>query len=225
MLHTLIISLIKDFIVLLVKDRKFLTKDKDQKLKFFHEVLGANYPKSFSHYLTNVSEKDFLMDIAEIMEFLKNNKFNINNLFLDSIVKYVSEDFGYVLDELTNEFFFSSLDKRFNYLSQIFQGSTYFDREIKELIMFGTYQELNEFCFDALNKIKETLLIVVQSPIQINSDTKKEMRKYFLNKYSNSFIEFRINKEIIGGIRIFSNGKIEDHSWMFKIRRLGNVAV
>ena len=62
--------------------------------------------------------------------------------------------------------------------------------------------------------------ILVQSPMKLESKMKEEIKESLVKKYPNSSPVFVVNKSLIGGLRIYVDGKTEDLSWVSKINIL-----
>lgn len=66
--------------------------------------------------------------------------------------------------------------------------------------------------------IKHHLLI--QSPVRLDSEMKEEIRLAMHKKHPEASPIFVVNKKLIGGLRIYINGHVEDLSWQSKINIL-----
>ncbi|KKP39665.1 MAG: hypothetical protein UR28_C0005G0038 [Candidatus Peregrinibacteria bacterium GW2011_GWF2_33_10] len=220
MLQVLTVSVIRDLLVLLGHNRDFFQLAREGKSSRLKMALGQSYPSIFADYLLKMSEKEFFHDLKASVGFLKNKSLDADNGFFKAIIKYIAEEFAYLIDDLDDDFFFTDLKKRHEYLAKIFPHQNFLAQNLSELIAFSTYQELNELCYQALAQICDSRLIIVQSPIQIIGVLKKDIRKYFLDKYAYSFVDFRVEKDIIGGVRIVSAGDVDDYSWADKIKKL-----
>lgn len=220
MLKTLGLSVIRDFVFFLKREKDFFEKSNTDRENLIISHFLDKYPKIFKEYLLKISEKEFLEDLLNLVKFLKNKEVKADNNFLNSLASYIAYDLTFIVDRLSNDFFFADLNERQKVLQEFFDTKSYFSIAVMEMIAFSTYQELNEKIYKSLNLLKESALVVIQSPLEVNSETKSVIREYFLEKKPYSQTEFRINKEIIGGIRIFCDGYVADCSWMSKIQNL-----
>lgn len=66
--------------------------------------------------------------------------------------------------------------------------------------------------------------LVVQSPIRLTAEKKAEIRKGLREKYDRSVHPlFQTNRLLIGGLRVFYNGEVQDHSWLGRINVLTSI--
>ncbi len=225
MLFNLSISAIKDFVALLKEEKNFFEKNEDQRNVLISEKFGENFPSSLANYLSKVSVDNFLEDIKNVVLYIKDIKPLQENKFFDAMCHFISEDLGILLDKVDGEFFFKAPGERKKFLDKFLTGNSYFLREFEDLVLFSTYQDLNDTAQNLLNKLKEAPIVIVESAASIDSDTKTQIRKYFIKTKEFSFVEFRINKNIIGGVRVFVDGTLVDLSWMGKLRGLSKLKV
>ncbi len=96
---------------------------------------------------------------------------------------------------------------------------------IKMLELLSTY-----FDYDLDVRLEEIIeesdgqhYILVQSPIKLEAAMKDDIREHLVKKYPNSSPVFVVNKTLIGGLRIYIDGKTEDLSWISKINILTSI--
>lgn len=208
-----------DFVSLLKTQKTFFEKNKEEKASLLYDILGQKYPSQFVDYIINTSEEAFISDIKKTVLFLK-EKGSVQNDFLNAVAEFVAEKVSFVFDLIDSEFFFMDLDKRKNILSEFLDQKTFLGRNLIEFIAFSTYSEINEKAFEALKTLKDSKFIFVQSPVNIENEDKSKIRKFFLEKYPFSFVEFKVGKDLIGGMRVFFDGQLSDFSWSSKIENL-----
>ena len=63
----------------------------------------------------------------------------------------------------------------------------------------------------------------MQSPREIDSELKSEIRENLNKDFESSFPVFQINKNLIGGLRVFVDGKSHDYSWFSRISSISNL--
>jgi len=51
----------------------------------------------------------------------------------------------------------------------------------------------------------------------MNMELKREIRQTLSKDHPYSLPVFQINKKLIGGIRIFKDGEVQDHSWLSRV--------
>lgn len=59
--------------------------------------------------------------------------------------------------------------------------------------------------------------LLIQSPLKLEPAFKEEIRLSMNKQYPNTPPVFIVNKKLIGGLRIYIDGKVEDLSWLSKI--------
>lgn len=76
-----------------------------------------------------------------------------------------------------------------------------------------------------LNRVFDTNhYLVVQSPIELTKEQKAEVRGDLVKKYGPSaFPLFQVNQMLIGGLRVFYNGEVQDLSWLGRINILTSI--
>lgn len=62
--------------------------------------------------------------------------------------------------------------------------------------------------------------LLIQSPVKLETAFKDEIRESMMKQYPNASPIFVVNKNLIGGLRIYIDGKTEDLSWISKINIL-----
>ena len=223
MLFNLSISAIKDFVSLVKDEKSFFDRNSNERKNLIEKKFSSNFPAVLSDYLANVDADNFLTDIKNTVLFIKGSAKVSGNKFIDAMCLFVSEDFAFILDKVDSEFFFKKPEYRKEFLDQLLSGNSYFLHELEDLILFSTYQDLNEMAQITLSQIKDSELIIVESAVEIEESSKNEIRKYFIKEKTFSFVEFRVSKGIIGGVRVFVNGNLVDLSWMGKLRGLSRI--
>lgn len=224
MLKTLGAAAMQDIIGMLSREEKFFTFDAATRKTVFKKALSS-YSEAFAHYMTSVSEKQFLADVERAIQVITGLERPAKNGFLDALASDISLELGRALDQLNSDFFFLDYDERMKKLTALLPGKSALARYTRDLFVEGTYQGITEMANTALNTLKELPVIVVQSPVELSMQQRTDIRKSFLDKYPFSFTEFQINPQIIGGMRVFVNGQVTDHSWLAKVQAITNIVI
>jgi len=61
--------------------------------------------------------------------------------------------------------------------------------------------------------------VIIKSPVPLDANFKKTIRKHF----KSDFVTFVTDISLLGGIMIYRNGRLMDHSWLGKIKSLATV--
>jgi len=225
MLLELSTAIITDLAKILKEDSGFMSASAEKRLEGIHHHYGQTYPHSISEYMSTVTAEEFMKDVKAVLEFGKDEGIEKECGVYEAVAAYLSKEFGRKLDELDSRFFFEGLAKRQEKLSHLFPGKSFFSHFMREIFVEGTYQELAENAYIALKTVKDIPTILVQSPVELETALKKEIRENFFEKYSYSFAEFQINPQVIGGMRVFIDGKLMDDSWLSKIQKLSSYSI
>ncbi len=227
MINEIGISVIRDAVLLLRKEEEFFSFDALKREEVIKNFLSANYPRTFVSYFQNLSEKGFFKDIRDFLNYIE-NKENFRTFSADlmiNICKFLTQEFSFILDKLESKFFFLERSVRAHQLKEIIRGTSTLELNVIDSILENTYQEINDEINDFLKFYQDAPYILLQSAAEIEENMKFELRKYFLDKYPKSFPEFQINSGIIGGMRIFINGKIADHSWYMQVQKITQLSI
>ncbi len=80
----------------------------------------------------------------------------------------------------------------------------------------GTEKLLNTLSASG-RKGRPSEAITVQSPLSLSADERKSMEQHFASLFPNAAVSFVVEPALLGGIRIFKDGKMIDGSWRGQI--------
>jgi len=225
MVLTFLGSFLLDALKLIKYEMGFFAKNGEERRTLIESTLGKEYPSLFSDYLVGVSESDFLSQVKVASTYLSGDKVGGDRVILDIVAKYIVRDFALKFDGFDRDFFYSNDSVRGELLNTVFPGDSFFQKSVRDYVFGSTYQEVTEDAQLAVNGIKVgSSIVVVQSAMEIGKDMRIAIRKFLAEKYPYSFVEFQINSQIIGGLRVFIDGQVVDHSWLSRIRRISDIA-
>ena len=219
MLKLLGAAALQDIVGILKDGEKFFTLTSDSREAHLNSHL-KHYPVSFKEYMKRVSPEDFLEDIGAAIQVITGLGRASENLFLEALIQYIAVDLGEVLDRLDSAFFFLDFSNRMNTLENLIKGDSILASAAREYFIERTYQEITQEAGRSIGMIKHVPVIVIQSPVELSSDRRREIREAFLERHPFSFPEFQVNPQIIGGLRLFVDGDVEDHSWLARIQKI-----
>lgn len=225
MLGQIGLAYLKDIIGLMLKEKGFLDASHAERMRLIEAHYGKHYPEALKAYMTRFEAEDFMDDVKVAIQAFEIEPEHKGNAFLDAIAGFVSTDFGYLLDRLESSFFFEPLDQRRETLKHLFPGQSDLNYMMRDFFNQNTYQELTHQACDLLSQLKEAYTIVVQTPIEMSADRRKAIREAFNKKHAYVFVEFQVNPPIIGGMRVFENGKVVDHSWLAKVQAITQLTI
>lgn len=112
----------------------------------------------------------------------------------------------------------------FNFSNNFFTSE--FKDDYKESIFYHDSKSLNQPNFDQkvisiLKKLDEKFLdVVIEIPSNISNKEKQIIKDDLEDKYDNIYPIFKINEDIIGGLRIYIDGKLIDQSWEGLVKKI-----
>lgn len=191
----------------------------DEKKK---EVLSKlTTPETFRNYLSNISETEFISDLEKIVHYIQDEKsVQIkNNSFFKAFTEFLTHELARKIDYLDSKFYLLSKDDRTDFIEKLIKGESNLAVSLREILINFTYQQISTEVFQISAKVVDSPYIVIQTPREIDTELKKEIRTELLKRNPLTFPTFQINKKLIGGLRIFNNGETIDHSWITRVLR------
>ena len=176
-------------------------------------------PSSFTQYLTEVKEKEFLADLKLTLSYTKNAKdLNIKKSKLfKALVHFLTGDLARKIDLLDNDYYLYQVSDRKKIVDKLINSESKLAQTIKNILLNQTYQQVSSEIYQLSSKVKQTPYTLVQSPREIPSELKKEIRENLRKDNEDIYPIFQINKKLIGGIRIFQDGQSTDMSWLSRV--------
>ena len=193
---------------------------------FFEEsdraaVLEKNLklPASFTNYLKEVNEKEFLSDLKLTLSYTKSAKdLNVKKSKLfKALVSFLTGDLARKIDLLDNEYYLYQVSDRQKIVDKLINSDSRLAETIKNILLNQTYQQISSEIYKLSSKVKQTPYTLVQSPREIPTELKKEIRDNLRKDNEDIYPIFQINKKLIGGIRIFQDGQSTDMSWLSRV--------
>lgn len=206
----------------------FLSKHKDffeLKKEVREEKLQVlKVPTAFKNYLLEVSDEHLLKDLKVAMSFINGTPMAQlplkGNAFFKALTEFFTVNFASKVDELPGRFYLLSYETRVVEIKKIIESDNRIADALREFLVTNSYQEVAELLNDLSQAVTGADTVLVQAPRDIDSELKKEIRKALLEKYPHSFPVFQVNRGLIGGFRVFVNGKASDFSWFSRIVKL-----
>lgn len=186
-----------------------------------HKVKGLKIPASFRLYLAKVSAKDFMSDLGLVVQYINTpSQAQIkDNEFFKTAVEYFTSTFAERVDTLDSDFYLADAKHRLKQVSELIDCDSPVASAIKKLLVYTSYQELCDQINALAKAVTESAHIIVQAPREIDLKLRKDIRKKLTDENPMSFPVFQINKKLIGGVRVFKNGEVVDHSWLSRVHR------
>ncbi|MBD3270682.1 hypothetical protein GF376_04095 [Candidatus Peregrinibacteria bacterium] len=207
MLDQLLTTILKEILNFLVKHKSFKDLSESEQRKL---IQNLELPESIKIYLLEATEKDIYKDLSSLINYLTTGKqeiFKLKGKLFNALTEFMINELGHYADQ--------------NQLEIKYQGS--FGVNLNELFKIDSIQEISMEIESFIKLIKPSEYVLIQSPKSIDSKLKHEIRTELNKDYPNSFPRFTVNKNLIGGIRVFVNGKTTDLSWLSKINNLTTI--
>ncbi|MFA5793159.1 MAG: hypothetical protein WC897_04820 [Candidatus Gracilibacteria bacterium] len=194
------------------------TEEREEKLK------NLKVPVPFKHYLQNVSEDHFVKDLHLTLDLLSGAQMVQlplkGSLFFKAVLEFFTGTFASKLDELSNSYYLLPYEKRIEEAKRIIESDSLVARALRDLLVDNSYQEIASTLEQLSNLVVGGAMVLVQTPRDAGTLLKKEMRGTLSKEYPLSFPKFQVNRELIGGFRVFVNGTTKDFSWFARILKI-----
>lgn len=196
----------------------FFSLNEDKKKEVISKLTT---PETFRNYLLVVSENEFMKDLEKIVQFIQDEKsVQIkNNAIFKAFTEFLTHELARKIDYLDGEYYLLSKEGRSTFIEQLVKGESNLAITLRDILINFTYQQISTEIFQLSTRVADSPYIVIQTPREISTELKKEIRTRLLKENPLTFPTFQINKKLIGGLRIFINGKTIDHSWITRVLR------
>lgn len=213
MLNRFITAIIVEVTKLLTKHPDFFDGDREKVLE------NAKIPSSIKAYLKEVSEKQFIQDLSQAIEYTKTpQKVAIQeNGLLKGIAEFFTKTFINDIYKLPIVFYKEDTKAQKEAVNKLITKDSLLGQTLRELLVDNSYQELFEGLTSFIQATLKAPYVVVQTPIELDAEKKMEIKNKLREEYDHCFPIFQINKNLIGGMRIFVDSKVQDFSWLGRI--------
>lgn len=191
------------------------------------QMENLRIPAVFKEYLSEVKDDELLEDVKLVITFisesdLKNPALKKSKFFI-CLVKFLTENLAAKLDKLPSEFYLQSHKKQEEIADKLIAGESLIARALKNLIIVNSYQEISGDINEIAKSVVGSPYIIVQSPREIDTELKSEIRNGLGKEFESGFPIFQINRNLIGGLRVFIDGKSHDFSWFSRISNISTL--
>jgi F0F1-type ATP synthase delta subunit len=169
-----------------------------------------------------------LEEISMVAKFVSSDdsKYIKNSELLRKGVEYLTTDFAKALNALNKDFYALSYNERMAEADKIWSVDREVDKALKKLLVNFSYQEIVRNIQELLEVAYESPFVVVQTPLEIGHEQKTEMMEKISKEINEPVIvQFQVNKAILGGMRVFVDGQVQDMSWMGRIEKIANLNI
>lgn len=206
MLNDILIALIYDILKFLSSNKDFFQKSDDEKSKLLEE--STLLPNEFNAFLIGLNEKELFQEIKEILDFVSSHDEN------HSVKSELAKAFSlFCINQVPKD-----LDNYTPDQPNVFTGK--FGKHLGILYASTVEKQVIDLFQSFISMVFDSPFIVVQTPILLDKEQKQTIRSEIQSNHPHSIPTFSVNKNLIGGLRVFINGKTHDHSWISKINNL-----
>jgi len=215
MFQNLIIALLKETLNFLSKHPDFFKKDEKGRLDAME---STRIPACFKHAFAEHSEKSFMKDVHLAAAVAAGQDLSVHGSpFFKALAEFLTGPFAAKLDVLDKHFYLLSPGKRAVLAEELIKSESAVADALRQLLSTYSYQELAQAILALLQNFSDAPSILIQSPREVDVELKKEIRAHLTKENPLSFPVYQINKNLIGGLRVFKNGQVMDHSWLSRV--------
>lgn len=215
-------SFIQDLLIFLKQEKGFFGQDPEKRKEAAEKFFGFS---AVAEYLAKATESDFVDDLKDALKLLRENPDLQSKHLAHVFAQYFLVQFPQGFDQLDAGFYKSSEAAQKTKLQELFPGNTLFFRQLRNAVGVNSIQETAEEIVAFLKELYGSPRIIVQSPLECDRATKADIRNHFQTSSPNSFVVFHVNQQLIGGIRFFVDGKVNDLSWFSKVQAIQHLSV
>lgn len=166
----------------------------------------AGRTEVFAKYMKEHSAQEFLTETLDMIRALQTNA-RIRGDLASTIAHYVIQHAGQYIDSGDT--------------SVLGEANTVLIKTLKALRSECTPRFLEARFQELITTVFPTSTItVIQSPLTLSQKQRKAIRASLSEKYPEAFPTFSVDKSLLGGIRLFINGKLIDRSWQHTVHHL-----
>ncbi|PKL36896.1 hypothetical protein CVV38_03305 [Candidatus Peregrinibacteria bacterium HGW-Peregrinibacteria-1] len=220
MIEKVITSTLKELLSFLESNRDFFELAPALQQKTLE---NSNLPESIRDYMVQTNEQDLLANLKSIFRQGKNLNDIFDNEIILAISKFLSQEIGSILDQTPLSYFIEKREAKEKKINERITKKGIVYETIKKEFTTRTYQEIIHAINDFAKATGHKNFMVVQSPREISTSMKGEIRRQLQEKKPYNYPLFQVNKKIIGGIRISENGTLQDHSWLSRVLKFTSI--
>ncbi len=202
-------ALIYDIMKVLQENKNFMELDKAAKAKIATE--SGFFPEEIVEHLSEMGEQTLHTDIKEVLAYASDNE------ELSKLKSGLARAFAnFCVNQIPTH-----LHQKETGEKAVYKGA--FGKHLAVFFASGVEKQIIEQIQNFTAHVYASSFVLVQSPIQLTQEQKKSIRKELSEKYPHSIPSFSVNKKLIGGLRVFVDGKTHDHSWISQINKLTSI--
>lgn len=218
MFNEFIIAVLRDIHLFLEKELDFFELDEATKQTRLEASNLAMAP-AFKAYLLESSFDAFQQDLKLLLRFLKKEKglkLQGNPLF-KAILRFLVGPFSKKADSLSSDFIFFSESEKKMVLDKLIAGHSAPAQALKKVLMTYAYPQYAKAIQALSIRVADAPYIVFQSPKDADVELKQVVREQVAQENPFAYPVFQVQRNLIGGFRLFNNGESVDRSWLNRV--------
>lgn len=208
MIHDLLASLLKDILRFLSQNSQFFELPEEKRRTALKKL---DLPGIFIQYLSLIPLETFLHDLKSLIkscaQACETFQKHLNPRLTQAFTSYLLHDFLQLLENPPQQ-------------TQLLPTTSNFHQTLQEISNLYSYQEITNSLNTFLSQYHATPYIVVQVPHPIETNLRHQIRLHLQKKFPRGFPIFQVNNELIGGLRLFLDSTVRDHSWLSQINKI-----
>lgn len=219
MLRSFLLILVREMLHFLKSNPGFFEKEENARRE---KIKDLKIPTPFIHYLVKSSEKEFLDDLRIALEFIRTGSGAIKeNALFKALLQLFTGSFGLRIDMMSRAANLSEKDRSAT-AEKLIESDSALAQTLRRILLVYSYQEIATEMSGLSKKVVGAPTLIVQSPRAIELELKKEIRETLGKEHPLSFPIFQINRQLIGGFRVFKEGETTDYSWLSRVLSFKN---
>lgn len=192
----------------------FFETPSPKKIQLYNELLGTSYPSTLKDYLINTTLEAVHEDLEKTLPYLRSvSPFNPSLAISRTLRDFFTLDLALILDQQNETTTATHLPKDITTDPRaLYQALVGVCAQHSPIDLHTRITRLN-------NIFKNGAIIRVQLPADAATSDRQFLRQELFKQYPTYFTQFSIEPKLVGGLRIFKDGKMIDLSWRSKIKQ------
>lgn len=189
-------------------------------LGFVYDVINKSYKSTVKLPKT---ETDILINIRDSIVFLeKSNSLALQSTdLLKSFVGYLESDVISEIDKLSSDYFILNPQEKKSVLRKTITNTGLLWNALRDSLISCSFEELQSELNQLILRVyPDRSALLVQSARECDIQLKSEIRSHNKNKF---YVSFQIQKNLLGGMRVYADSVLVDTSWLGKITSLNSI--
>jgi hypothetical protein len=192
MIDKLILAVISDITRAALKGLFDVSGEK--RVALLNTVTGGHYPDVFFSFIKSVDEERFLQQLKGLKVR------GVQSELLVAVRKFLVIEFS-------------------DYLSDKKCGGA-LETALVQMSKSSTRQSLDRAVRKFLSRFPGQKFYRIQTAVSVEDQDKHLLRKKLQQTAEFAHIEFAVDRRLLGGMRVFGNGKLTDQTWLKQVKKV-----